>query len=245
MSNDATGKCAICLKPYLPFGMGEKNGFHFNSCKACGTVFTTPPVTRDMLEQFYAEVEPQIVHQPRHELIIKSLETLINRITGNKAQARSFLDIRCRQGYAVQAAKALGMHAQGIDDREFFIEFASPKYGKGLFETTTVADVATRGATFDVIISLESISECEDPEALVASVAKLMAPNGIAYFEEIDGNSYHLPKSFTYWDYADPPINNTYVSKDAFKLLLDRHGLKIQKSFWTWSAFMKLIVVKK
>ena len=60
-----------------------------------------------------------------------------------------------------------------------------------------------------------------------------------------DGNSSNLPHSFAKWPLVDPPVNFVYISKKAMMALLGRHGFPVQKMFFTWRPFMRLIAVKQ
>ena len=76
-------------------------------------------------------------------------------------------------------------------------------------------------------------------------MAKTIAVSGKIYIEEPDGNSFNVPKRFTDWEFVQPPLNFLYLSKKGIAKLLARHGLKIEKSYFVWAPFMRLIVTKK
>ena len=224
--------------------MGEKNDYKFVACKSCGSVTTDPWVTPAVLEKFFGDVQPEIVHVPSPAIQIVKMKKLIQKITSNFA-GRRFLDISCRQGYAVIAAKELGFQAKGIDPHDFFINFAKDKYNPDLFEHVSVPEYAAKKEQAELVFSIESLCEQPDPETYMAALAKMLAPGGLLYLQEPDGNSFHLPRDFTRWAFADPPLNFAYYSKKGMEALLARHGLKVQKSFFTWGPFMRLIAVKK
>ena len=227
-----------------PYSLGEKNGFAFVACKSCGSVMIDPPFTKDELESFYNDVQPQITHTPDHEKEIGDMKAIITKITKDFSGKR-FLDIYCRQGYAVMAAKQLGMDAHGIDSHEFFTEFSKSKIDAAIFDCKTPSEYAQETRLqIDLVFSMESFCEQTDLESHVAGIAKLLAPGGKLYIQEPDGNSFWIPRTFTRWVFVDPPLNLNYISKKGMKALLARHGLKIEKSLFTWGPFMRLIVTK-
>ncbi len=236
--------CRICLKPFIEHPMGEKNGYKFTACKACGSIETAPWPTQETLDKFFGDIQPEAVHLPNPKNEIKHVKTILGKITRDFTGKR-FLDAGCHQGYGVIAAKELGFQAHGIDAHDFFIAFAKDKYDPHLFEQATVQDYAAKGGQADIIYINEGFSEQIDPEGYTAALAKILSPKGKIYLHEPDGNHPRLPVNFGGWSFVDPPINFSYLSKKGMTALLWRHGLKIEKSFFTWSPFMRLVVVHK
>jgi len=236
--------CRICLKPFAGFPLGEKNGYTFEACKACGSVTTHPWPTQADIDKFFGDIQPEIVHAPNPQGRINRIKKLLQKLTPNHA-GRRFLDVCTRQGYAVLAAKELGFQAHGIDSHDFCISFAKDKYDPHLFEHISVQDYAAKGGQAEFIYVTEGFCEQTDPEGYAAALAKILAPGGMIYLEEPDGNHIRLPASFPRWAFADPPLNFSYISKKGMYILLARHGLKVQKKFFAWEPFMRLIIVHK
>lgn len=242
-------KCPLCLHVLNAVPMGEKNDFRIIACKFCGSAMVDPFLTQGILDDFWGEVQPEIVHFPHPEIEIGNLKKLLLKISkkwiSKDLTGKRFLDISCRQGYAVMAAKELGMQVKGIDPHEFFIKFAKDKYDAALFEHSSVQQLSTTAYQADLIFSIESFCEQADPETYMAGLAKLLATGGLLYIQEPDGNHFLLPKTFIKWGFIDPPLNFVYYSRAAMESLLNRHGFKIQHSFFTWSPLMRIIAVKK
>lgn len=241
---DNKDTCRICHAPFHPYDMGEKNGYRLTACKTCGSVVADPWPSGAELEQFFGDIQPEIVHLPNPAGEIAYWKKWITKAIPQTAGKR-FLDITCRQGYITMAAKELGFQAKGIEPYDFFVSFAKNKYDSHLFEHITVQDYAARGEQADVIFSVESFCEQTDPESYMAALAKILAPGGVLYIQEPDGNSFHLPRTFTKWNFVDPPINFLYLSEKGMKALLHRHGFKIQRRFFTWGPLMRFIAVRQ
>lgn len=224
--------------------MGEKNDYQLVACDSCGSVMTEPWVQQPDLNKFFGDVQPNITHLTNPEAQIAAMKKIILKIAPH-VSIRRFLDISCRQGYGVMAAKELGFKAKGIDPHDFFITFAKDKYDADLFEHVSVPDYAASLAKADIIFSIESLCEQPDPDGYMAALSKILAPGGILYLQEPDGNHFMLPRKFAKWAFVDPPLNFSYLSKSGMRALLERHGLKIQKSFFSWKPFMKMIAVKE
>lgn len=236
--------CRICKLPFNEYPMGEKEGYKLVACKACGSVMTDPWPMQAELDKFFGDIQPEIVHLPSPLLEINRIKKLLKKITPG-FKGKRFLDISCRQGYGVNAAKDLGFQAKGIDPHDFFIAFAKDKYDPHLFERCTVKDYAAKGEQADLIYSVESFCEQPEPEEYMAALSKILAPGGILYLQEPDGNNFSLPKNFSSWQFVDPPLNFSYLSKKGMEALLKRHGLEIKQSLFIWGPFMRLVVQRR
>ena len=226
--------------------MGEKGGYIFIACKQCGSVMTDPLITQDGLDGFFGEVQPQVTHVPHPEREITYMQRRITKLmqAGTKGTGKRFLDVCCRQGYAVKAARGLGFQAMGIDPHDFYIKFAREKWGAEHFEQSTPQDYAARGQQADIVFSFLGFSEQPDVDVYAAALAKIVAPEGKIYIEESDGNSFWLPRKFTKWDYVEPPLNFIYPSRKGMIAVLKRHGLKVESKLFGLGPFMRLVVVK-
>jgi hypothetical protein len=240
----AQSKCRICLKPFNPFPLGEKNGYTFEACKACGSVTTIPWPTQADIDKFYGDIQPEIVHAPNPQGRINQIKKHLNKLMPNHAGKR-FLDVCTREGYAVVAAKELGFQAHGIDRHDFCVAFEKDKYDPHLFEHTTVQEYAEKGGQAEFIYVVEGFCEQRDPDDYAAALANILAPGGMIYIQEPDGNHIRLPANFPRWSFVYPPMNFSYISKKGMLILLARHGLKLQKKFFSWNPYMRLVIVHK
>lgn len=238
-------KCPICLKPFVPFPMGDKNDFVLEACGTCGSVMVRPWMTDEVREKYFGEIEPQITHVPNPDAEIAARKKIIERIMPNPA-GKKFLDGFSQQGYGVMAAKSLGMQARGIDPHEFFTEFSRSKFGEELFENASAMEHAeTHAGQYDFIYLQEAFSVQTHPDDFAAALKKLLAPGGVIYIEEPDGNHWNLPGRFSIWPVVFPPINFCFASRKALIALLKRNGLATTKVIWSWRPLSKLIVKHK
>ncbi len=236
--------CRICLQPFVPYPMGERNGYKFAACKACGSIVTEPWPIQVVIDKFYGDIQPEAIHVPNPQAKINEIKKTLKKVTDDHV-GRRFLDTCARQGYGVMAAKDLGFQAHGIDSHDFFTAFAKDKYDPALFEHSTAQAYAEKNEQAEFIYVNEGYCEQPDPEGYTAALSKILAHGGKIFIREPDGNHLRLPANFANWAFVDPPINFCYLSRKGMELLLGRHGLKVEKSFFTWSPFMRLVVVHK
>ena len=144
------------------------------------------------------------------------------------------------------AARNLGMEPLGISSHDFFVKFAQEVYAPDLFKHISLQDYAASDPPkADFILAQETFSEQPDIEGYMAALSRVLAPNGVIYIEEADGNSFNLPKRFAEWAYVEPPLNFVYYSKKGLTAALNRHGLAVQKMFFTWKPMMRMVVGKQ
>lgn len=235
--------CPACHAPLdEEFTVGSIEDLSFIACENCGTVVTDPMPTEAELDSLFANFTPADVKDEPGQIVLASklIKPLMQMVRG-----RRFLDVNSQRGYAVKAATNLDLKAKGIDQREFFANFAQKRFPDCHFEMASTKAYAAQGEQADIIFCAAAFCQQTNPEAFTAGLAELLADKGIIYIEEPDGNHYMLPRKFEKWSFVDPPFNFVYYSKNGLKALLARHGLKITKSrFSFFSPFMRLIVQK-
>ncbi len=245
MSSAHDSTCRVCLSPFHPYPMGDKNGYKLEGCRACGSVLANPWPSADDIEKYYGDVQPEAVHVSDPEREVSYIAKQLSKRLGPAKPGARFLDVVARQGYAVKAAQKLGYKAHGLNSLEYLARFAADKNGADNFEETSLQDYAARGEKADVIISIEAFCEQPDLESFAAALAAALDKGGVIYIEEPDGNHFNAPRDFAFWRVVEPPASFGFVSKKGMEKLLARHGLKIKKSFFTWVPYMRLLVVKK
>ena len=237
--------CPVCQKtPFTSYPLGRKDGFDFVGCQNCGSALINPMLSQEQLDAFYAEAKPTAKPLPNPDGEISAMRRKIGKAVDN-GTGRSFLDVGCRQGYAVLAARQAGFSAKGIDSHRFYVDFCGTTHNApDLFEHATAASYAEKGTHVNFIFCLEQLCEQADPDSFIAALSKMLAPGGKIYMEEPNGNSFWTPRKFSNWRFPSPPVNFIYPSRQGVEILLKRHGLKIERAFFAWGAVMRLLIVK-
>ena len=231
-----TTSCIVCHGNFNPYSVGDKDGYNLVSCRTCGSVITDPRPTDEALEKYYGDIQPEAVHAVNPEVVItKATKILGKALPVPVAGKDMLLDIHAQRGYITVAASKLGWKAVGLNAQEFLYRFATTNYGE---ENFIYSDVVTFAAEisdkFNVIIAINAFNEARDLDAFTAALAKLLAPGGVIYLEEPDGNHFNTPRDFAGWAMVEPPITSVILSKKGLTKLLARHGLVIKHAFFTW-----------
>ncbi|MGB0843488.1 MAG: bifunctional 2-polyprenyl-6-hydroxyphenol methylase/3-demethylubiquinol 3-O-methyltransferase UbiG [Alphaproteobacteria bacterium] len=160
----------------------------------------------------------------------------------------AILDVGCGGGLLCEPLRRLGAEVWGIDAVGKNIEIAKIHAGQMDLDINYRAisvealgdELAKTGKKFDAVTALEIIEHVADPDAFVASCAKLMKPEGLIFFSTLNRTlkSYAmgivaaeyilgwLPKGTHDWDkFVKPHELKRWVSRAGRSLGL--HGLEV------------------
>lgn len=241
MNTETAQTCPVCKGRFAPHPLGDKDGYRFLGCRACGSVLTDPWPTAELLEKFYGDIQPEAVHAPNHEKLLADIGKDLQKILPAPSVGKNrLLDINAQRGYTVHAARALGWKATGLNAQDFLHRFAASNYGEENFvHSDTASYAAGTNEKFDVIVAFTAFSEARDLDALAKALAGLLAPDGVLYIEEADGNHFNTPRDLSNWIMVEPPVTGATLSKKGLGKLLGRHGIGFTKTFFTWRPFIR------
>jgi ubiquinone/menaquinone biosynthesis C-methylase UbiE len=99
-------------------------------------------------------------------------------------QGKRVLDAACGEGYGTSLLAAVAASAVGVDIDLSTIAQAQQKYGEGTrvrFVATSCTGLPLPSATFDVIVSFETIEHlsAEEQPDMLAEFARVLAPSGV------------------------------------------------------------------
>lgn len=143
------------------------------------------------------------------------------------------LDVGCGLGYLLEAARARGWDATGVDPSPFSVAQARAKgfeAHRGLLHELNLP-----AASFDAISLLQVVEHLIDPRALLAECRRLLKPGGAILVETPNPASLLATvkkEGFNYWI---PPVHCVWYTPDSLGRLLRDAGLRPVKVS-TWSA---------
>lgn len=237
--------CSMCGEKMDAHIICELEEYNVYNCTKCGSILFDPAISRDYIDNFYSELQPETIHSTNHAKIIEKLRNTFTKIFP-KTKGKSFLNVGAAQGYAVEAAKPLNFATiKGIDRYDFHTSFQKENYGEKFFETSSIEEYVAEGREpADVVVSIENLCQQPNVDSYIEHLAKVTKPGGTLYIEEVDGNSYFLPTDLSRWDYMLPPITCNFISKEALYKLLNKHGFKVKKKLLNWGFIMKIVAVR-
>jgi SAM-dependent methyltransferase len=144
---------------------------------------------------------------------------------------RRLLDVGSSGGFFLDHCQQRGWQACGIEPSPHAAAFAREHYGLDVF-CGDLLDfrLTASSARFDAIHSAQVLEHVLEPEACVARIAELLAPDGVVFievpndfnvFQEVARRQLDKP---AWWVAPDHHLN--YFDYDSLSSLLARHGLE-------------------
>jgi SAM-dependent methyltransferase len=166
------------------------------ACPQCGMVYADTPVAQDAYDSYYEEQskyeDPAVATGGgSSELDRTRLEQLADRIAERAAPTARILDIGCASGGLLDVLRRRGFRSlHGVDAAPACVEQVRRM---GLDATRAVlSQLSSAGIKrpFDVIVVSHVLEHVVDLSGLMASVKKLLAPDGLIYAETPDAARY-------------------------------------------------------
>lgn len=152
----------------------------------------------------------------------------------------SILDVGSGRGDFLHAASLEGLtDLLGLEFSPAMVEFARERFGITLIERSIEEHAEVAGRTWDAVVLNAVLEHVYDPGAMIASVARLVAPGGVLYIDipqephllgmlgsalnRLRGSDvvYHLSPTW-------PPFHVFGFSRRALTVLLERHGFTVE-----------------
>jgi len=224
--------------------LGKKNDYDLIPCPNCGTVTISPFPTIEQLNEFYQSYYTSESYRSKEDKKVKRSKRRIKKIM-KYAKGDAFLDIGCNQGSTFIAAMELGLKAHGIDIDAEAIMDCQQRFGIKHFNAISTEAYAQLGNKADIIYTSEVIEHVHNPDVFVQALRDILNKDGVLYLTTPDMGHFTLPKDITKWEAVKPPEHIVYFTKKGIKILLEKHGFKIEKFFFSLKPGIKLIARKQ
>lgn len=132
-----------------------------------------------------------------HQLNPLRMNYILSKV--NSLEGVAVADVGCGGGILSESMSNKGAHVLGIDLNQPLIDVA--KWHQ--FESKTTVEYVTvsveelaakQPESFDIVTCLEMLEHVPDPSSIIQSCAKLLKPNGHAFFSTLNRN----PKSYVF-----------------------------------------------
>lgn len=143
------------------------------------------------------------------------------------------LDIGCGNGAYLSYLKNHGWQVFGVDVSSRAAEVAKNVFDIEVF-VGEVSDVPFSSGSFDFVHMSHVIEHMAEPIETIKRIAKLLKPGRVVYIETPNANSDMFKYMGKYWFHLDTPRHVYLFSMDTMRKALDRAGLRITK---TWTTF--------
>ena len=156
---------------------------------------------------------------------------------------KTFLDVGCNIGTAVEAARLEGMEGCGVEIDYESIQMAKSYFPENEFEVISVQDFSKTGRKFDVIYSTEVVEHLNDPHGFFEAVSELLSPQGVFYLTTPDGGHFMTPKKekIMQWPEMKLPEHISIFTKKSLLHLLNKHGFNKHRFVLNMKSGIKCI----
>jgi SAM-dependent methyltransferase len=223
--------CPTCGSPAAAPEL-EKDHMMIVRCRACDLVYVNPAFDEAHYAELYASAEYQTIVRDlginSHEYRVKRfgeerVGVMAAHMRGANGSAPRYLDVGCSTGFVVEAARALGWEATGIDLNPSAVAFGR---SRGLdLRACSLDGAGFPPASFDAISLFDVLEHLLDPTERLRTCIDLLVPGGILfiYVPNYDSASRLLmgPNAHFIW----PTHHLNYYTPVTIRDLITRNGL--------------------
>jgi SAM-dependent methyltransferase len=198
-------------------------------CPSCG--FLECPEEPDVVRFYEALEDPSYVaSRPSRCLQSQALLKSVARLTGRPLAGLRLLDVGAGSGPMVEAARAAGMTAEGVEPsvwlRDHAVRLGLPVH-LGVLPHPDVQGV------FDVVTLVDVIEHTTDPRQLLEQAARLLAPGGVVVLVTPDVSSFFASVlGWRWWHYRAAHVG--YFNRVTLTALCARVGLSVTRQARPW-----------
>ena len=234
-----TVDCAVCgaksstpaLSANDPDGLSSQP-FSIVRCVSCGLLRVDPRPSAVEIGRYYL---PAYYDKPGEDsgglgrLIARFfMSERVAKASGNQSAGR-VLDIGCGEGTFLAAMARRGWEAWGVEVSSDGAERAAARPGLKIF-AKPLEECGLQPKSFDLITLWHSIEHVPDPEALLRRVATLVKDDGRIFLAFPSPRSWDLRLFGARWFHLDPPRHLYYFSPDTMSRLLEKCGMKVERT---------------
>lgn len=214
----------------------EKQGFLYDECDRCGTIFINPRPTPEILDEYYETSENYTYWNK--VLFPASEQTRRERIF--RPRVDKVLEFCNKFGVSydtfLEVGAGFGTFCEELRERNVFRRIIAVEPTPGLAESCrsrnldvfpdTIERVQLPEESVDVVASFEVIEHLFHPADFVAQCLRFLKPGGIVFLTCPNGKGFEIATLRQFAQSVDPEHQN-YFNPDSLSLLLSERGLRI------------------
>jgi len=212
----------------------SKEEFTIVECKDCGVKFTNPRPGLDSIIQYYDSAE-YISHDTSRKgfitwiythariFMLKKKFTMVSRFSNG----RRILDIGCGTGEFLSYCREKGFETYGVELNDKPRELAKRRYGIEIRKK--ILDYSAETFKFDCITLWHVLEHIHDIKTEIASVKKLLKPDGVLIVALPNCNSWDAAHYKKYWAAYDLPRHLYHFNEFSFFKFAGLNKLRVVK----------------
>lgn len=237
----AAARCPLCAGADRR-RLVTKNGCDVVRCRGCGLVHVWPQPPRAALEALYSsgDYHAAVDEAERRRTFarrLREIEALLRGAAEGGGAGRRLLDVGCSRGYFLEAARASGWQATGVEVNRHAVEQARARgldVHQGELADWAAASGPAAHEAFDVVTLFDVLEHAGDPRALLAECHRLLRPGGLLVVTTPDVGG--LVPRVTYglfaltlgaWGHPTPPGHLVEFSRRTLRRALAEAGFEV------------------
>jgi SAM-dependent methyltransferase len=207
-------------------------------CSRCGLLFPDPfPFPVDP-QRLYGDPEKYFATHDPDAKVASYRQIIAELVVDSRCDRPSLLDVGSGRGEALHAARVVGLEdVVGLELSAAMRDETQRRYGVEI-QLETIEEHAERvGRTYDIFLLSAVLEHVYDPNAMIASVARLSHPGSVVYIDvpqepnllTMVGNlPGRLRGTRTVYNLAPtfPPYHVFGFNPRSLTLLLEKHGFR-------------------
>jgi len=208
-----------------------KYGYAIGRCRQCGLIYANPRapeaaiLSRYSPDYFWKEYLPSIgVVDGTFDLTrFDARHASVLQMIAADARGRRLLEVGCGAGFFLKAAERAGWSVEGIELSTEASRFAVERLELPI-RRERAEDAPIAVASFDVAVMFDVIEHLFDPRAVLAAIARALAPGGTLVISTPNVDSASRFLLGTDWAVLSPLEHVYYFSEDSLRRLLEATG---------------------
>ena len=225
--------CVSCDSPLSKIKY-KKDGFNYNICESCGTLFCNPRPSLETLDNFYKnslsakfwfeEFLPKVEESRREKIFKKKAIQLFELINEKKINIKNLCDVGAGSGIFMEEMKKIQKNISyyaiepGLVSSKIISEKGFPVLQKGVEYSKEWEN------KFDFVVSLEVLEHVNKPIAFVKSINNLLKKEGYCLITTLGYEGFDILTLGKDSNSISPPHHLNFLSIKGFELLFKRAG---------------------
>ncbi|RLD20959.1 MAG: methyltransferase [Bacteroidetes bacterium] len=224
--------------------------FNIDHCSDCGFRFTNPRPNDDELGKYYDSDEYVSHADEGNNLVnklykiargftLKSKIKLINRLSKNK----QLLDVGCGTAHFLEYCQQAGWQISGVEPNDLARKQAEEKTNINIHKDLSEIE----SGSYDVITLWHVLEHLPNLSETINELKAMLAPGGSILIALPNYEAYEEQRFKEHWAAYDVPRHLHHFNQNSLGNLLNKHGLKIAKTYPMWldSFYISLLSNKQ
>lgn len=209
--------------------------FLINKCDSCGFLYTQGAPAAGEIGRYYQSLD-YVSHSDTREGLMNKIYHVGRSLMLRKkfgmvkkvAKGRKLLDIGCGTGYFPAFMKSKGFRVAGVEVDPVARAFAQKKFSIPAYSPEDFMNGEIEG-NFDVITLWHVLEHLDDFNLYLEKMLGQLEPGGALVIALPNCSAFDARHYKDYWAGWDVPRHLWHFTPLTFKILVEKHGLKIMK----------------